>query len=119
MKEVDMKVFVTGSTGLLGNNLIRALEAAGYTVAGLVRSEEKGRRLLGDTRATLVTGDMRDVPAFASALDGCEVAELTAMMDAGKLIHTIGARFPLTRIASAHEAVESGKVMGNVVVDID
>ncbi len=47
------------------------------------------------------------------------IAELTAMMDAGKLIHTIGARFPLTRIASAHEAVESGKVMGNVVVDID
>jgi NADPH:quinone reductase-like Zn-dependent oxidoreductase len=47
------------------------------------------------------------------------IAELTAMMDAGNLIHTIGARFPLIRIASAHEAVESGKVMGNVVVDID
>jgi NADPH2:quinone reductase len=47
------------------------------------------------------------------------IAELTAMMDAGKLIHTIGARFPLTRIAAAHAAVESGKVMGNVVVDID
>jgi dihydroflavonol-4-reductase len=73
MKEADMKVFVTGSTGLLGNNLIRALEAGGYTVVGLVRSEEKRRRLLGDTRATLVTGDMRDVPAFASVLDGCEL----------------------------------------------
>jgi NADPH2:quinone reductase len=47
------------------------------------------------------------------------IAELTAMMNADKLIHTIGARFPLTRIAAAHEAVESGKVMGNVVVDID
>jgi NADPH2:quinone reductase len=47
------------------------------------------------------------------------IAELTEMMDAGKLIHTVGARFPLTQIASAHEAVESGKVMGNVVVDID
>jgi nucleoside-diphosphate-sugar epimerase len=44
-----MKVFVTGSTGLLGNNLVRVLEAAG---------------------------------------------------------------------AAAHEAVESGKVMGNVVVDL-
>jgi dihydroflavonol-4-reductase len=44
-----MRVFVTGSTGLLGNNLIRALESAGYSVRGLVRSLEKGRRLLGDT----------------------------------------------------------------------
>jgi nucleoside-diphosphate-sugar epimerase len=55
----------TGSTGLLGNNLVRALEAAGHSVVGLVRSEEKGRRLLDDTRATLVKGDMRDVPDFA------------------------------------------------------
>jgi dihydroflavonol-4-reductase len=55
-----MRFFVTGSTGLLGNNLVRTLEAAGHSVVGLVRSEEKGRRLLGDTRATLVKGDMRD-----------------------------------------------------------
>ena len=26
---------------------------------------------------------------------------------------------PLTEIAAAHEAVESGKVMGNVVIEID
>ena len=73
-----MKVFVTGSTGLLGNNLVRSLVENGHTVVGLVRSEEKGRWLLGDTGAALVKGDMRDVPAFASALDCCEAVFHTA-----------------------------------------
>jgi NADPH:quinone reductase len=33
--------------------------------------------------------------------------------------HRIAARFPLDRIAEAHEAVEGGKVIGNVVVTLD
>ena len=33
--------------------------------------------------------------------------------------HRIAARFPLERIAEAHEAVESGKLLGNVVVTLD
>ncbi len=73
-----MKVFVTGSTGLLGNNLVRLLLEGGFEVVGLVRSEEKGRRLLGDTGAHLVKGDMRDVPGFAAALDGCGAVFHTA-----------------------------------------
>lgn len=35
---------------------------------------------------------------------------------AGTLSHEIGARFPLERIADAHEAVESGRTIGKVVV---
>lgn len=33
--------------------------------------------------------------------------------------HRIVARYPLERIAEAHEAVESGKLLGNVVVTLD
>jgi NADPH:quinone reductase len=44
--------------------------------------------------------------------------DLKALLEKGALSHTIGARFPLAGIASAHEAVEAGRVLGNVVLDI-
>jgi NADPH2:quinone reductase len=46
------------------------------------------------------------------------IAAITAMLEQGALQHSIAARFPLERIAEAHEAVESGKLMGHVVVDV-
>jgi dihydroflavonol-4-reductase len=73
-----MKTFVTGATGLLGNNLVRALRARGDSVVCLVRSEAKAQRLLGDAGATWVVGDMRAPEAFASALEGCDVVFHTA-----------------------------------------
>ena len=71
-----MRVFVTGATGLLGNNLVRHLREQGHDVVGLVRSPEKARWLLGDT--SWVEGDMRDVAGFAAALDGCDAVFHTA-----------------------------------------
>jgi NADPH2:quinone reductase len=44
--------------------------------------------------------------------------DLRTMLENGALTHTIGARFPLADIAAAHEAVEQGRVLGNVVLDI-
>src|SRR5512134_1184503 len=73
-----MKVFVTGSTGLLGNNLVRLLLDRGFDVAGLVRSPEKAKRMFGESKARFVKGDMLDVAGFASALDGCEALFHTA-----------------------------------------
>ncbi|SPA02860.1 Alcohol dehydrogenase [Cupriavidus taiwanensis] len=46
------------------------------------------------------------------------IAGLTSLMEAGRLTHAIGARFPLTAIAQAHEAVEGGKLVGNVILEI-
>lgn len=43
---------------------------------------------------------------------------LQALLEDGKLIHTIGARFALNDIASAHAAVELGKIVGNVVLTL-
>ena len=70
-----MKAFVTGSTGFLGNNLVRQLVAQGHEVVALMRSTEKGQRVLGDVggRVTFVQGDMTDIPGFAAQLDGCDV----------------------------------------------
>jgi len=44
------------------------------------------------------------------------IADITRMLGANALRHNIAASFPLTDIVKAHEAVESGKVAGNVVV---
>ena len=48
-----------------------------------------------------------------AAIDG-----LTEMLAAGTLSHPIGARFSLDDIVAAHEAVERGQVIGNVIVDV-
>jgi dihydroflavonol-4-reductase len=73
-----MRAFVTGSTGLLGNNLVRTLLDAGHDVLALARSRDKAARELGDTRARIVIGDMTDVPAFADALSDVDVVFHTA-----------------------------------------
>jgi NADPH:quinone reductase-like Zn-dependent oxidoreductase len=37
-------------------------------------------------------------------------------MEENRIRHRIAAEYPLERIAEAHEAVEQGRVIGNVVV---
>lgn len=46
------------------------------------------------------------------------IKNLTDLLANGRLLHTVGARFALDDIADAHEAVEGGKVVGNVVLDL-
>lgn len=45
--------------------------------------------------------------------------ELNAWLRDGKLIHSVAARYPLSEIVAAHEAVESGKIDGHVIMTID
>ncbi|MSO81545.1 MAG: NADPH:quinone reductase [Alphaproteobacteria bacterium] len=55
---------------------------------------------------------------LASDLRHMGMAEINALAAAGKLKTVIARRFPLDRIAEAHDAVQSGKITGNVVLDI-
>jgi NADPH2:quinone reductase len=43
---------------------------------------------------------------------------ITRALEAGTLINNVAATFPLADIVAAHEAVEQGKMLGNVVVTI-
>ncbi len=52
-----MKAFVTGSTGLLGNNLVRLLVEQGHQVKALARSREKADHLFADLNVPIVQGD--------------------------------------------------------------
>jgi NADPH2:quinone reductase len=47
----------------------------------------------------------------------CEAA-LHELLESGDLRHAIAARYPLAETAAAQEAVESGQIVGNVVVEI-
>ncbi len=74
-----MKAFVTGATGLLGNNLVRLLVTQGHEVKALVRSKEKAQKLLGDVKnVAFIQGDMENVAGFAGNLKGCDVLFHTA-----------------------------------------
>ena len=70
--------FVTGATGLLGNNLCRELVAQGWQVKGLVRSIDKAHKLLANSGVEFISGDMENITAFAPALVGVDVVFHTA-----------------------------------------
>lgn len=44
--------------------------------------------------------------------------DVVHLAETGRLLHVIGARFPLDRIVEAHEAQEGGRVTGNIIVDV-
>ncbi|PTA72737.1 MULTISPECIES: SDR family oxidoreductase [unclassified Stenotrophomonas] len=70
--------FVTGATGLLGNNLVRELLNAGFVVKALARSRKKAEQQLEGLPVEIVEGDMLEVASFAAALVGVDVVFHTA-----------------------------------------
>ncbi|WP_256868296.1 NADPH:quinone reductase [Candidatus Entotheonella palauensis] len=60
------------------------------------------------------------VQAYITALAKRQamLADILRQLESGALIHRVGARFQLPETADAHEALESGRIIGNVVVDI-
>jgi dihydroflavonol-4-reductase len=66
-----MKVFVTGGTGFVGANLVRALLSSGYEVRALIRagSSQKNVKNLPIER---VTGDLSNHKTLTEAMAGCD-----------------------------------------------
>jgi dihydroflavonol-4-reductase len=67
-----MRSLVTGATGLLGNNLVRALLAQGGSVRVLVRPGSDPTPLAG-LDVEVVRGDVRDPTSLSAAVAGVEV----------------------------------------------
>jgi dihydroflavonol-4-reductase len=67
-----MNAFVTGATGFIGGNLVRALLADGHRVRALVREGSDQRNIAGLSVET-VTGDLDDRQKLAEQIAGCEV----------------------------------------------
>ncbi len=66
-----MKVFLTGSTGFVGNHVARAYSAEGAELRLLARATSKLTAIEG-LAAEVVVGDLRDPESLRTALRGCD-----------------------------------------------
>lgn len=74
-----MRALVTGATGFIGANVVRALLADGYKVRALVRQNSPRRNIEGlDVEVTV--GDLRDKASLDKALEGCDALFHVAAM---------------------------------------
>jgi dihydroflavonol-4-reductase len=74
-----MKTLVTGGTGFIGANVIRALLNRGAEVRALVRPRSDTRNL-DPLDVELVAGDLRDRGSLEAAIDGCDTLYHVAAM---------------------------------------
>ncbi|MDE2861660.1 MAG: complex I NDUFA9 subunit family protein [Chloroflexota bacterium] len=73
-------ILVTGATGFVGRNVVRALRTRGRDVRCLVRSPGRARRIV-DYGVELAYGDVTDPPSVARAMDGVDaVVHLVAVI---------------------------------------
>ncbi len=126
----DVVAEVLAATGNLGVDRVVEVDAAGHAgiLPKLVRQD--GLCVVYGTNTPQVTYDF--VPMIMSGVAVRffivyelareprreAIATLTGWLEQGLLQHQIAAEFPLADIALAHEAVESGKLIGNVVISL-
>ncbi len=98
--------------------LLPQLIAPSGTIASYGAKSPTATIPVRDLRNKNVT--MRFILVYALSREqfAATIADVTTLLEAGRLKHTIAQRFPLAEIAAAHEAVESGSVIGNVVLEI-
>ncbi|HMP80566.1 MAG TPA: NAD-dependent epimerase/dehydratase family protein, partial [Pirellulaceae bacterium] len=77
-----MNVLLTGATGLLGNNTLRALLSEGHRVMCLLRTHDKPPAL-ADLDVELVYGDLADSESLVTA----SIPDFDAMIHCAALIH--------------------------------
>ena len=65
-----MRLFVTGATGFVGAHVAQLAAQQGAELRVLARPTSKLNQL--PRHAEVVTGDLREPAAFASALEGCD-----------------------------------------------
>ena len=106
--EVDFAGNFNVSREILGPNSVLAIYAAGMSPQPPVPLGFKSSNV--NVRFVMVY-DMPEPAKEAAA------QEINRLLEAGKLRHLLGPRFPLESIAQAHQAVEGGAI-GNVTVDV-
>ena len=68
-----MKIFVSGATGFIGSQLVKALANSGHLVHALYRSESKTINLV-HPNIKLFKGNILNIHSLENAMEGCEQA---------------------------------------------
>ena len=71
----SQQLVITGATGHIGSQLVHALLAQGHRVTAVAHPSER-LNTLGEAGATIVAGDLLDVPFLTQVLRGAEAAFL-------------------------------------------
>lgn len=84
MKEIYL---VTGGTGFVGNNVVKNLEAKGNEVITLVRSKEKAAKALAGCKATLITGDVRNLTDLEKMFNAAGKEKRIVFIHTASVVH--------------------------------
>lgn len=104
-----MRVFVTGSTGFIGTELVKELIAAGHHVRGLTRSDA-GEEQLKVMGAEVLRGDLTDLDCLRKGATGMDaVVNLAFNHDWSKFAQN--AQDEIRAIEALGSALEPGKLL--------
>ncbi|MGB3852163.1 MAG: NAD-dependent epimerase/dehydratase family protein [Tunicatimonas sp.] len=102
-----MKVFLTGTSGLLGSNVLIALQRQNYEVKALFRNEDDARRHREVKDVELFMGDITDAAAMQRGVAGCDVI-IHAAADTG-LWPSRCRTYEQTNVQGTVNLIEAGK----------
>lgn len=75
-----LKVFITGATGFIGNNLVTKLLEKGYLVKVLVRNQSRLEKFNWKNKVDVLYGDILEPDSFENKINDCEVVIHSAAM---------------------------------------
>ena len=102
-----MTVFLTGTSGLLGSNILIELLKRGYQVKALFRDEHDARRHQHLDEISLFMGDITDADAMMRGVEGCDVI-IHAAADTG-LWPARSPDYVATNVQGTINLIEAGK----------
>ncbi|HMQ09887.1 MAG TPA: NAD(P)-dependent oxidoreductase [Oligoflexia bacterium] len=97
-----MKILITGSTGFIGQNLLKYLDSAQYQITILNRKQKK----FNNTSIKQIIGDLHDQDALRQAVVGQDM-----------IVHLAGCVKAKDQIAFDHVNVEGTKTLLDAVLD--
>jgi nucleoside-diphosphate-sugar epimerase len=105
-----MRVFVTGSTGFIGRELVKELIAAGHQVRGLTRSDA-GEEQLRAVGAEVLRGDFTDLDCLRSGATGMDVVVNLAFNHDDMSKFAQSAQHEVQAIEAMGSVLEPGKLL--------